>query len=154
MSFPLKFGDELVRARVRDCRFESAVPTDHDRWRVASLLLKDGAPITQVSQQLGHKNASITLRVYTAGPIRLLARERSRALIHDQISATVPYRIAFRTGAANQSVTRNGGHVIASTVEDCGAVKNTKANATHTAPTRNPAAVARPIDRFIITTLR
>jgi hypothetical protein len=27
---------------------------------------------------------------YTAGPIRLLARERSRALIHDQISATVP----------------------------------------------------------------
>jgi len=97
---------------------------------------------------------------HAAGPIRLLARERSRALIHDQISATVPYRMAFRTGAANQSVTRNGGHVIAaisliaSTVEDCGAVKNTKANATHTAPTRNPAAVAKPIDRFMITTLR
>jgi hypothetical protein len=93
---------------------------------------------------------------YAAGPIRLSAREPSRVLIHDQTTATLPYKIAFRTGAANQSVTRNGGHVIvamsliASTVEDCGAVKNTRAKATHTAPTRNPAAVANPIDRFII----
>jgi integrase len=30
----------------------------------ASLLLQDGAPITQVSRQLGHKDAAITLRVY------------------------------------------------------------------------------------------
>ena len=34
------------------------------RHRFASLLLQDGAPITYVSQQLGHKDASITLRVY------------------------------------------------------------------------------------------
>ena len=34
------------------------------RHTFASLLLKDGAPITYVSRQLGHKDASITLRVY------------------------------------------------------------------------------------------
>jgi hypothetical protein len=34
------------------------------RHTLASLLLQDGAPITYVSRQLGHKDASITLRVY------------------------------------------------------------------------------------------
>ena len=34
------------------------------RHSFASLLLQDGAPITYVSRQLGHKDASITLRVY------------------------------------------------------------------------------------------
>jgi integrase len=34
------------------------------RHTCASLLLQDGAPITYVSRQLGHKDASITLRVY------------------------------------------------------------------------------------------
>ena len=34
------------------------------RHTFASLLLQDGAPITYVSQQLGHRDASITLRVY------------------------------------------------------------------------------------------
>jgi len=34
------------------------------RHKFASLLLQDGAPITYVSRQLGHKDASITLRVY------------------------------------------------------------------------------------------
>ena len=34
------------------------------RHTFASLLLQDGAPITYVSQQLGHKDPSITLRVY------------------------------------------------------------------------------------------
>jgi integrase len=34
------------------------------RHTFASLLLQDGAPITYVSRQLGHKDASITLRVY------------------------------------------------------------------------------------------
>src|SRR5262249_11250236 len=30
----------------------------------ASLLLQEGAPITYVSQQLGHRDSAITLRVY------------------------------------------------------------------------------------------
>jgi hypothetical protein len=34
------------------------------RHSFASLLLQEGAPITYVSQQLGHRDASITLRVY------------------------------------------------------------------------------------------
>ncbi len=34
------------------------------RHTAASLLLQDGVPITYVSRQLGHKDASITLRVY------------------------------------------------------------------------------------------
>jgi integrase len=34
------------------------------RHSFASLLLQAGAPITFVSQQLGHKDPSITLRVY------------------------------------------------------------------------------------------
>ncbi|MGC4084446.1 MAG: tyrosine-type recombinase/integrase [Vicinamibacterales bacterium] len=34
------------------------------RHTFASLLLQQGAPITYVSQQLRHKDASITLRVY------------------------------------------------------------------------------------------
>jgi len=34
------------------------------RHTFASLLLQEGAPITYVSQQLGHRDASITLRVY------------------------------------------------------------------------------------------
>jgi integrase len=34
------------------------------RHTFASLLLQRGAPITYVSRQLGHKDASITLRVY------------------------------------------------------------------------------------------
>ena len=34
------------------------------RHTFASVLAQDGAPITYVSRQLGHKDASITLRVY------------------------------------------------------------------------------------------
>ncbi len=34
------------------------------RHTFASLLLQDGAPITYLSRQLGHRDASITLRVY------------------------------------------------------------------------------------------
>ena len=34
------------------------------RHTFASLLLERGAPITYVSRQLGHRDASITLRVY------------------------------------------------------------------------------------------
>jgi integrase len=34
------------------------------RHSFASLLLQNGAPITYVSQQLGHRDASIALRVY------------------------------------------------------------------------------------------
>jgi hypothetical protein len=35
------------------------------RHTFASLLLQDGAPITYVSRMLGHKDPSITLRVYS-----------------------------------------------------------------------------------------
>ena len=35
------------------------------RHTFASLLLQDGVPITYVSRQLGHKDPSITLRVYS-----------------------------------------------------------------------------------------
>ena len=34
------------------------------RHTFASVLLQEGAPITYVSQQLGHRDPSITLRVY------------------------------------------------------------------------------------------
>jgi integrase len=34
------------------------------RHTFASLLLQDGAPILDVSRQLGHRDAAITLRVY------------------------------------------------------------------------------------------
>ena len=34
------------------------------RHTFASLLLQDGAPITYVRRQLGHRDAAITLRVY------------------------------------------------------------------------------------------
>jgi len=39
-------------------------PQERRSHTFASLLLQDGAPITYVSRQLGHKDASITLRVY------------------------------------------------------------------------------------------
>ena len=48
----------LERAELRQIRI-------HDlRHTYATLLLQAGAPITYVSQQLGHRDASITLRVY------------------------------------------------------------------------------------------
>lgn len=48
----------LKRAGLRHIRV-------HDLWHTyATLLLQAGAPITYVSQQLGHADASITLRVY------------------------------------------------------------------------------------------
>jgi integrase len=52
------FGRLLERADLRQIRI-------HDlRHTYATLLLQAGAPITYVSQQLGHRDASITLRVY------------------------------------------------------------------------------------------
>ena len=50
----------LAKANLRQIRI-------HDlRHTYATLLLSAGAPITYVSQQLGHGDASITLRVYAA----------------------------------------------------------------------------------------
>jgi integrase len=52
------FGRLLERAGLRQIRI-------HDlRHTYATLLLQAGAPITYVSHQLGHRDASITLRVY------------------------------------------------------------------------------------------
>src|SRR5256885_15178537 len=48
----------LEKAKLRQIRI-------HDlRHTYATLLLHAGAPITYVSQQMGHRDASITLRVY------------------------------------------------------------------------------------------
>jgi integrase len=52
------FARVLEKAKLRQIRI-------HDlRHTYATLLLQAGAPITYVSQQLGHRDASITLRVY------------------------------------------------------------------------------------------
>src|SRR5690606_5516749 len=52
------FGRLLTKADLHQRRI-------HDlRHTFASLLLQAGAPITYVSQQLGHADAAITLRVY------------------------------------------------------------------------------------------
>jgi integrase len=52
------FSRLLEKAELRQMRI-------HDlRHTYATLLLQAGAPITYVSQQLGHRDASITLRVY------------------------------------------------------------------------------------------
>jgi integrase len=52
------FSRLLEKAELRQIRI-------HDlRHTYATLLLQAGAPITYVSQQLGHRDASITLRVY------------------------------------------------------------------------------------------
>jgi integrase len=52
------FARVLEKANLRQIRI-------HDlRHTCATLLLQAGAPITYVSQQLGHRDASITLRVY------------------------------------------------------------------------------------------
>jgi integrase len=52
------FARVLAKAELRQIRI-------HDlRHTYATLLLHAGAPITYVSQQLGHHDASITLRVY------------------------------------------------------------------------------------------
>jgi integrase len=52
------FGRLLEKADLRQIRI-------HDlRHTYATLLLQAGAPITYVSQQFGHRDVSITLRVY------------------------------------------------------------------------------------------
>ena len=63
-------GTALDEANVRKAfnRILDAAELDrrgpHQMRHTAPLLLQDGAPITYVSRQLGHKDASITLRVY------------------------------------------------------------------------------------------
>jgi integrase len=52
------------------------------RHTFASRLLQDGAPITYVSQQLGHKDAAITLRVY-AHWLPTASKERLVDLLDD-----------------------------------------------------------------------
>jgi integrase len=52
------FARILAKAELRTIRIDDL------RHTTATLLLQTGAPITYVSQQLGHRDASITLRVY------------------------------------------------------------------------------------------
>jgi integrase len=54
----------LNRPRVLDAAALERRGPHQMRHTFASLLLHDGAPITYVSQQLGHRDAAITLRVY------------------------------------------------------------------------------------------
>jgi hypothetical protein len=54
-----KMFNRILEAAELDCRGPHQM-----RHTFASELLQDGAPITYVSRQLGHKDASITLRVY------------------------------------------------------------------------------------------
>jgi integrase len=51
----------------------------------ASLPLQDGAPIAQVSRQLGHKGAAITLRVHAHW-----LRDASRDRLVDVVDEAVP----------------------------------------------------------------
>jgi hypothetical protein len=69
--FPSVTGTALDEANVRKAfnRILDAAGLDRRgphqmRHTNASLLLQDGVPITYVSRQLGHKDASITLRIY------------------------------------------------------------------------------------------
>jgi len=57
---------QLVATKRRNLRLrQSQQLRVHDlRHTFATLLLQAGAPITSVSQQIGHADASITLRVY------------------------------------------------------------------------------------------
>ena len=65
------------------------------RHTFASLLLQEGAPITYVSQQLGHRDPSITLRVYAhwlpdASSYALVNRLDDAASDVTQASPTTP----------------------------------------------------------------
>ena len=67
------------------------------RHTFASLLLQDGAPITYVSRQLGHKDASITLRVYAhwlpdASKDKLVESARRHASIRIPGASETPLR--------------------------------------------------------------
>jgi len=69
--FPNEEGKPLDESRVRKAFQTRARPRQAPRFRVydlrhtyASLLLAAGAPITYVSEQLGHANPSTTLRYY------------------------------------------------------------------------------------------
>lgn len=84
------FTRMLEKAELRQMRI-------HDlRHTFATLLLQAGAPITYVSQQLGHADASITLRVYAhylpdpsrkdVGPARRATRRNPRATRADGVS--------------------------------------------------------------------
>lgn len=61
--FPLLGSKPVSALRRADCR-QLVAACRELRHTFASLLLQAGEPITYVSQQLGHKDASITLRVY------------------------------------------------------------------------------------------
>jgi integrase len=92
--FPSLEGTALEERNVRHVftrlleRAELAHRRIHDlRHSYATLLLQAGAPITYVSQQLGHRDASITLRVYAHWLPDASRREADR-LDTLQLSAT------------------------------------------------------------------
>src|SRR5206468_2906154 len=72
------------------------------RHTFASLLLQDGAPITYVSRQLGHKDASITLRIY-AHWLPDASREKLVNLLDDtHLSASQTHPDALTVNEKNQ----------------------------------------------------
>jgi integrase len=80
-----KAFNRLLKAAGMHCRGPHQM-----RHTFASLLLQEGAPITYVSRQLGHRDASITLRVY-AHWVPDHSTARAVNLLDDaQLSATQP----------------------------------------------------------------
>ena len=72
------------------------------RHTFASLLLQEGAPITYVSQQLGHRDPSITLRVYAHWLPDTSARKGVDRLDDTQASATPAQPEALTVNEKNQ----------------------------------------------------
>jgi hypothetical protein len=81
-----KAFNRLLEAADLDCRGPHQM-----RHTFASLLLQHGVPITYVSHQLGHRDASITLRLRDAKTFEILTISRSRCAnraVLKQIGAT------------------------------------------------------------------
>jgi integrase len=84
------------------------------RHTFASVILQEGAPITYVSQQLGHRDPSITLRVYAhwlpdASNDTLVNRLDDAALDVTQASPTTPDDEVQRVLSRVKSVVSRGG---------------------------------------------
>jgi integrase len=81
----------LEKANVRQIRIHDLRPT------YATLLLQAGAPITYVSQQMGHRDASITLRVHAH-----YLPDASRREV-DRLDALQPSATRGRSGRSSEA---------------------------------------------------
>ena len=84
------FARLLAKAELREIRIH------HLRHTYATLLLQAGAPITYVSPQLGHRDASITLRVYAHWLPDASRREADRLDALQPNATPAQTRSAFR----------------------------------------------------------